>query len=119
MDDDRPTSDPHSRDRQLALLIRRLPQRVQGMVTWLLQPSARWVRIPVGILLILGSVLFILPVFGLWMLPFGLILLSEDIAPLRRLSDRLLHWIEQRRPHWMGLPAAASAPPSCPDRNSA
>jgi hypothetical protein len=71
------------------------------------QPSMRWVRIPAGILLILGSCLFILPVFGLWMFPFGLILLAEDIPPLRRLTDRWLQWIEHRRPHWMGLPSAA------------
>ncbi|WP_254070160.1 DUF2892 domain-containing protein [Acidisphaera sp. L21] len=109
MDYDHPAPEPHSqhRERRLALLIRRLPHRVQGIVHWLRRPSARWVRIPAGILLILGSVLFILPVFGLWMLPFGLILLAEDVAPLRRLTDRWLHWIEHRRPHWMGLPGTA------------
>ena len=47
-------------------------------------------------LLILGGVLSILPILGLWMLPLGLILLAEDIAPLRRARDRLLDWIERR-----------------------
>ena len=92
------------RERRLALLIRRLPRRVQDLVHRLRRPSARWLRLPVGVLLVLGSVLFILPVFGLWMLPVGLVLLAEDVAVLRRLTDRWLHWIEHHRPHWMGLP---------------
>jgi hypothetical protein len=63
-----------------------------------------WVRIPAGLALIVGGFLSILPVFGLWMLPFGLVLLAEDVPPLRRASGRVLAWIEHRRPHWMGLP---------------
>lgn len=55
----------------------------------------------------LGSVLFILPVFGLWMLPLGVVLLAEDVPPLRRLTDRALLWIERKRPQWMGLPSRA------------
>ena len=34
------------------------------------------------------------------MLPLGLMLLAEDIAPLRRARDRILDWIERHRPHW-------------------
>ncbi len=79
---------------------------------WLRQPSARWVRIPVGVLLMAGSVLSILPVFGLWMLPLGMVLLAEDFRPFRKLTDRVLIWIEQRRPHWMGLaPSSYGAHP--------
>lgn len=92
------------RERRLELLVRRLPQRLQTGVRWLRQPSARWVRVPTGIVLILGGMLAILPVLGLWMLPLGLMLLAEDVPPLRRMVDRWLHWIEHRRPHWMGLP---------------
>jgi hypothetical protein len=110
----------HNRERRLTLLIRHLPKRVRNALHWLRQPSARWVRIPAGTLLIFGGVLFILPVFGLWMLPLGLILLSEDIPPLRRLTDRWLYWIEEQRPHWMGLPLAPSSPsPSPPKTGSA
>ncbi len=107
------------RDRRLTLLIRRLPRRVQEAVFWLRQPSSRWVRIPAAVLLIIGSFLFILPFFGLWMLPLGLILLAEDIAPLHRLTGRWLYWIEQRRPHWMGLPPASGAPPMSSAKKSA
>ncbi len=48
----------------------------------------------------LGGVFAILPVLGLWMLPVGLVLLSEDIPVLRRQTDRALNWIERKRPHW-------------------
>jgi hypothetical protein len=99
--------DRDHRERRLALLVGRLPERLQGMVNRLRQPSARWARIPAGIFLILGSLLAILPVFGMWMLPLGLILLSEDIALLRSLTNKWLQWIERWRPHWMGLPRAA------------
>lgn len=92
------------RERRLGLLIRRLPARLQRAVRWLRRPRARWVRIPAGLLLILGSLLSILPIFGLWMLPLGLVLLAEDVKPLRRGMDRVLAWIEHHRPHWMGLP---------------
>ena len=37
---------------------------------------------------------------GLWMLPVGLVLLAEDIPAARRMTDRALHWIGRRRPHW-------------------
>lgn len=97
------------RERRIELLIRRLPARFQPAVRWLRRPVARWVRIPVGILLVAGSFLSLLPVFGLWMLPLGLLLLAEDLPPVRRATGRLLRWIELRHPHWLGL--APVSPP--------
>jgi hypothetical protein len=35
------------------------------------------------------------------MLPLGLVLLAEDVPLLRRARDRLLDWIERRRPQWV------------------
>ena len=104
--DHRPTrhtfavADRHARDdHRLERLIRRLPEHRQvGPLA--AQSGARWVRVPLGILFILGSFLFILPIFGLWMLPVGLLLLAEDVPALRRLRTRVLDWIERRRPHW-------------------
>ena len=106
------------RERQIELLIRRLPCRLQGTVRWLRRPSARWVRIPVGLLLILGGVFFILPFLGLWMLPLGLVLLAEDLRLLRRGTDRILSWIERHRPHWMGLPSASNPQTTLSGENS-
>jgi hypothetical protein len=93
-------------ERRMELLIRRLPTKFQPSIRRLRHPSARWARVAAGILLIGGSFLSILPVFGLWMLPLGLVLLAEDVGPLRRLRDRCLAWIEDRRPHWLGLAPA-------------
>jgi hypothetical protein len=96
-------SDKDEHKRRLELLVRRLPERLQKAVHWLLQPSARWLRIPAGLLLIVGGFLAILPILGLWMLPLGLVLLSEDVPPLRRATGKVLAWIERRHPRWMGL----------------
>ena len=91
---------PAQRERRLDQLIDRLPKRWRSTVRWLRQPSRRWLRICAGVLSIVGSFLSILPVFGLWMLPLGLVLLAEDIRVLRRGRDRILELIEERRPHW-------------------
>lgn len=89
------------RQRRLALLIDRLPRRMAELVRWLLAPSRIWIRIPAGLLFMIGGCLAFLPVLGLWMLPLGFFLLAEDIPVLRRLSGRLLAWIERRHPGWM------------------
>jgi hypothetical protein len=87
-------------ERRVNRLIDRLPRKLQKIIRWLRRPAARWARIPVGLLLITGSFLSILPFFGLWMLPLGLLLLAEDIRPLGRIRDRLLALIERHRPEW-------------------
>jgi hypothetical protein len=87
-------------DHRLERLLDRLPDRWRNTLRWLRHPSARWARIPAAVLLILGGLLSILPILGLWMLPLGLILLAEDIPALHRSRARLLDWLERRRPHW-------------------
>lgn len=84
--------------RRIATLIDRLPNRIQPAIRWLRRPASWWVRIPAGALLVIGGILSILPFLGLWMLPFGLILLAEDFPALRRMRDRFLDWIERGRP---------------------
>jgi len=84
----------HDDDHRIEKLIRRLPERRQHSVRWLRSPKARWVRLPLGGVFILGSCLFILPIFGLWMLPVGLLLLAEDFPALRWLRTRILDWTE-------------------------
>ncbi|MCQ8277174.1 hypothetical protein NFI95_01745 [Acetobacteraceae bacterium KSS8] len=100
-----PDENDLKREDRLQRLMGRLPQRIRKAVTWLRRPEAKWVRIPAGVLLICGSVLAILPVFGLWMLPLGVVLLSEDVPPLRRLTGRCLAWVERKHPNWMAEPA--------------
>ncbi|OUJ01160.1 hypothetical protein HK15_09180 [Acetobacter orientalis] len=97
------------RERRIQLLILRLPEKAQSMVHWLRRPQAKWVRMPAGIALICGGCLAILPVFGLWMLPLGIMLLAEDVSFLRNLTNKALAWVERRKPHWMGLHAPATS----------
>jgi hypothetical protein len=103
-------SDTERRERRIERLIGRLPRWLQSAIRWLRRPSSRLVRIPAGLLLICGGFLSILPIFGLWMFPLGLILLAEDIPVVRRWRDRLLDWIERRKPHWLGADGAHRTP---------
>ena len=93
----------HRHERQLESLIDRLPNGLQATTRWLRRPSSRWARIPAGLLLIGGGVLGILPLLGFWMLPIGMVLLADDIPPLRRVRARLLDLLERRRPHWFTI----------------
>jgi hypothetical protein len=87
-------------DRRLDGLIERLPRRLRVTVRWLRLPTSRWVRIPAGLLLVTGGVFSILPFLGIWMLPLGVVLLADDVPPLRRVTDKVLDRVERRRPHW-------------------
>jgi hypothetical protein len=104
--------------RLIEKLIRRLPQRMRAATHWLRRPSSRWVRIPAGVLLVFGGFLSILPVFGLWMLPFGLFLLAEDLPPLRRARGRMLDHMQRRWPHWFETDEIAASSTSVPRSNA-
>lgn len=85
---------------QLDRLERPLPAAVRRGLRWLREPSSRWVRVPVGLLMIVGGLLSILPVLALWMLPLGLLLLAQDVPFLRRPMRRALLWTERRWLRW-------------------
>jgi hypothetical protein len=89
-------------ERRLDRLISKLPRRMRTFIRWARHPSRVWLRVPLGILLFFGGFLAILPVFGLWMTPLGLILLAQDFGPVRRAVYRLINWIARRRPRWFG-----------------
>jgi AcrR family transcriptional regulator len=89
-----------SKEERLERLIDRLPARLRAATRWLRRPSSRWARIPAGLFLIVGGLLSILPVFGLWMLPLGIALLADDVPVFRRMRDWLLNQLERRRPDW-------------------
>ena len=86
--------------RQLEKLEQQLPAPVARSLRWLRDPAVIWVRVPVAILLMLGGIFSFLPIFGLWMLPIGLILLAQDIPFLKRPTGRTLVWIERRWVEW-------------------
>lgn len=83
-------------DRRFAWIEEKLPERPARFVNWLRRPSSRLVRFPLAILLMLGSVLWFLPVLGLWMLPLGLLLFAQDVPLLQPPLVRLLDWIERK-----------------------
>jgi len=87
-------------DHRLERLVDLLPRFLRSRVRWLRQPSLIWLRIPAGILLIAGGLLSFLPILGLWMLPLGAMLLSDDLSSLRSWRTRLLDWMERRYPRW-------------------
>jgi len=88
------------REWRIRQLTAHLPPGIRRSVHWLRRPSSRWARLPAGVGFCVGGVFWILPVLGLWMLPVGLVLLSEDISSLRRSTDKTLDWLEGRMPHW-------------------
>jgi len=98
-------SKPHAKtvehDWRLERLIHRLPQRIRSGIRWLRQPSGRWLRIPIGLLLTLGGIFGFLPLVGFWMLPLGLALLADDVPLLRSLRSRILDWVEHRHRDWI------------------
>jgi hypothetical protein len=60
-------------------------------------PGSRWMRVILGILLVIGGLLGFLPILGFWMIPVGLLILSIDIPFVRRGRRRLSVWWGRRR----------------------
>ncbi len=59
-------------------------------------PQSRAMRVLVGVGLMGGGFLGFLPVLGFWMFPLGLIVLSHDLAFVRRRRRRLAVWWSRR-----------------------
>jgi len=99
-------------DRSFGRLQRRLPPPFARTIGGLGNPSARWVRIPAGILLIAGGFVGFLPILGFWMVPLGLLLLAQDVPFLKRPTSKAIVWGERTWTRWKRRRAAkANAPP--------
>ena len=77
-------------------LERELPERLARVVRRLRHPDACWIRIPFGLLAVVGGIFSFLPVLGLWMLPLRLLLLAYDIPFLRKPVGRFTIWAAWR-----------------------
>lgn len=75
-------------------LEKEVPDAVANALEWLRDPRSRWIRLPLGIFLILLSSLWFLPVIGLELLPIGLLLIAQDVPFLRKPAARLMLWLE-------------------------
>jgi hypothetical protein len=82
-------------DNRGAHLLTKLPDRGRRAVEWLRVPERRWLRLGAAALLILGGFLSVLPVFGLWMLPLGLALMSDDIPWLKVPLEKASRGVER------------------------
>jgi hypothetical protein len=49
-------------------------------------PDNPWIRIPIGVLLVIFGILGFLPILGFWMVPVGLAILAIDFPPARKLA---------------------------------
>lgn len=87
-------------DRAFTGLEREVPDRVSRAIRWLREPRARLVRIPLGVLFLVGGFLWFLPVLGVWLLPLGLLLIAQDVPLLRKPVARGMLWLEER---WRAL----------------
>lgn len=93
-------TDDRRLDRSLDRLQNRLPGWMARPVGGLRNRDARWIRIPVGVLLILGGLVGFLPILGFWMVPLGLLLLALDVPFLRRPTAGFMIWAERRWTEW-------------------
>ncbi len=73
-------------ERMLKRIEAKLPDRLAQWVYWLVSPSGKHLRVPLGILLIAGGIFSILPVLGIEMLPLGIVLVAVDVPSVR-------HWV--------------------------
>ena len=73
-----------------------VPQSVARYIRMLRHPDARWVRVPAGLLLVVGGIFSILPVLGVWMIPLGLLLLAYDVPFLREPVGRFTIWCARK-----------------------
>ena len=72
----------------------RLPPRIAQSVHKLRNAQPAWLRLVAAALLIVGGLLWFLPVVGIWMLPVGLILVADQFPATKRLLVKLLLRIE-------------------------
>jgi hypothetical protein len=55
-------------------------------------PRWRWLRVPVGAILVFFGILGFLPIVGFWMIPLGLSLLAVDFPAAAKLDG----WIKRK-----------------------
>jgi hypothetical protein len=82
--------------------VRQTARYADFYVRWLQHHPNGWFRRGTALLFILGGIFAFLPILGIWMLPVGLVVLSDDLHILRRLRRRLIvrigRWVKDRPP---------------------
>ena len=83
-------------DRAFDRLEAETPERTSRFIEWLRRPAARWVRIPLGIVLVVAGFFGFLPVLGFEFIPLGLLLLAIDVPFLREPIGKAVLWLEDK-----------------------
>ncbi len=69
-------------------------------------PRSIWLRVPLGIIMVIAGLLGFLPVLGYWMIPVGLLILSIDFPVVRRFrrnwTVKLGGWFKRKWPRAAG-----------------
>lgn len=87
-------------ERLVARLKQKMPAWMARALAWLLSPAAILIRLPLGLLLVLGGIFSFLPLLGIWMLPFGILLIAVDVPVVRRWLIRTWPKVEARWRLW-------------------
>lgn len=53
-------------------------------------PQSKALRIAIGVILVLGGIVGFLPILGFWMIPLGIVVLSYEVAYIRRFRRRMV-----------------------------
>jgi hypothetical protein len=77
-----------------------VPDGVARMLRWFRAPERRWARISMGLLVVIGGLLWFLPVLGLELLPIGLLFLAQDVPFMRAPMGRAILWLVHK---WRAL----------------
>jgi hypothetical protein len=67
-------------------------------------PGSPLIRQTMGFGLVVGGVFGFLPVLGFWMVPLGVVILSVDNAPVRKVRRKAEVWWGRRRQSRQGAP---------------
>jgi hypothetical protein len=73
------------------------PDRVARAIRWLRDPKGRWVRLPLGLLIIVANLAGpLVPFLGIEFVPLGLLLVAQDFPPLRGPVASMTLWLEDK-----------------------
>jgi hypothetical protein len=94
-------SDKRKLDQAYDELEEQTPDRVSRAIRWLRDPKGKWVRLPLG-LIIIGANLFgpLVPFLGVEFVPLGLLLIAQDVPPLRKPVANMTLWLERKWANW-------------------
>ena len=88
-------------DRAYEVLEEHAPDRIARAIRWLRNPEGRKVRLPLGIALVLVSFAGpVMPIVGIEWLPLGLLLIAQDVPPLRGPVADMTLWAEAKWLRW-------------------